>query len=553
MKLDSAKFSEYTGRYALKTDLILEIKIESGLLTLRPSFWGSLQILESKETDKFFSLLHPHMKFEFNRDDTGMIVSLTASGHKEIHGAALKLAHDDIQVVEHILSGRVEEALKRLNEPEEKATEDRILDLGSKLVQNRLSQPQMAVEFASAMESNYPNSVDLKHILAFAYLLTNDRENALPTFKRASMIDPENSITKTALRLLDPENTSPPPEDSWILPFDINDLFTEPLPKEIENVLADWQVRDLSVSQNQIVDVHDVILNQVEYDLRIISHEVHGAKHFGAVLIPKGIKSGDSHLLVECHGVDPHYSPFNILEAETPFILGGKGRNTVIAIPSFRGNTLIVNDRSYISEGSPKNAWDGAADDTLAFINAVLDITPEVDQNRISVFGKSRGGTVAMLSGIRDKRIKSIVGWTGPADWFSNMGNLGWTLKELVQWALWERWAPGTGWGSAAQFIDQRLAESIEHGKGFLSEIRQRMIASSPLYFVDQLPAAQLHYGLEDGAVSVSNAKAIQKVIDENGNNKPVVEVFVHEHSGHDMPYPLAYELSRKFLLKSFQ
>jgi hypothetical protein len=447
----------------------------------------------------------------------------------------------------------VKEALKRLNEPGENVTEERIVDLGSKLVQNRLSKPQMAVEFASGMEAHFPNSVDLKHILAFAYLLTNDRENALQTFKRALVIEPENSITKTALRLLDPETASPPPADSWKLPFDINDLFAEPSPKEIENVLADWQTRDLHVSQNQIVDVHDVILNQVEYTLKMIRHEVNGVKHVGAVLIPKAVKSEVLPLLVECHGVDPHYSPFNILEAETPFILGESGINAVIAIPSFRGNTLIVNDRSYVSEGSPKGAWDGAVDDTLAFINAVIDIIPEVDQNRISVFGKSRGGTVAMLSGIRDKRIKSIVAWTGPADWFSNMGNLGWTLKELVQWALWEKWTPGTGWGSAAQFIDQRLAESIEHGKGSLSEIRQKMIASSPLYFIDQLPAAQLHYGLEDGAVSVSNAKAIQKVLDENGNNKPVVEVFIHEHSGHDMPYPLAYELSRKFLLQSFQ
>ena len=59
--------------------------------------------------------------------------------------------------------------------------------------------------------------------------------------------------------------------------------------------------------------------------------------------------------------------------------------------------------------------------------------------------------------------------------------------------------------------------------------------------------------GKVDAWNRLGKRRSIQKVIDENGNNKPVVEVFVHEHSGHDMPYPLAYELSRKFLLKSFQ
>jgi hypothetical protein len=49
------------------------------------------------------------------------------------------------------------------------------------------------------------------------------------------------------------------------------------------------------------------------------------------------------------------------------------------------------------------------------------------------VFGQSRGGNVALLTGIRDKRIDCVVDWAGPTDWLYAMGTNGWTEQEL--WA----------------------------------------------------------------------------------------------------------------------
>ncbi len=68
--------SEYIGRYALDTDLVLEVKVESGLLTLLPSFWHATQILDSIDKDSYQAFLHPQMKFEFKRDSIGQINSL---------------------------------------------------------------------------------------------------------------------------------------------------------------------------------------------------------------------------------------------------------------------------------------------------------------------------------------------------------------------------------------------------------------------------------------------------------------------------------------------
>ena len=53
------KLSEYIGRYALKTDLVLEVKKESDLLTLRPSFWRSSQILDSYRKRQILVIVTP--------------------------------------------------------------------------------------------------------------------------------------------------------------------------------------------------------------------------------------------------------------------------------------------------------------------------------------------------------------------------------------------------------------------------------------------------------------------------------------------------------------
>jgi len=148
--------------------------------------------------------------------------------------------------------------------------------------------------------------------------------------------------------------------------------------------------------------------------------------------------------------------------------------------------------------------------------------------------------------------ISGVIDWTGPVDWFSNMGKFGLTLQEQIQWALWEKWVPGNGWGSEAQFIEQRLKKTIELGEPSLSEVRHNLIASSPLYFLESLPVAQLQYGIEDGAVPISNALALKQALELCDTSASSFDLYMHEYTGHDLPYPKAYDLARKFLKNRF-
>ncbi|NNE98650.1 MAG: hypothetical protein HKN25_06485 [Pyrinomonadaceae bacterium] len=289
-----------------------------------------------------------------------------------------------------------------------------------------------------------------------------------------------------------------------------------------------------------------------KYQIRVFSHTVQNRKHYGAVLVPEGANRGNSPVVLELHGVNARYSPFDIAKVKTPRLFGDNRSNPIIAVPSFRGNTLVLEDKTFVSEGSPADAWDGAADDAIAFLNLVTSKVTEADAGRISAFGKSRGGTVALLVGVRDKRIRSVVNWAGPSGWFSNMGTFGWSLKEQVRWGLWEKWKPGRGWGSASQFIDWFLTDSIRSQKGSLKIVRHKILASSPLYFLDSLPAAQFHYGLNDGGVPVANAKALKKVLKARENTASKTSFHIHKNAGHDQPYPKAYRLSRDFMIEQF-
>lgn len=546
------KYAEYVGRYALNSDLVFDIKEEDGLLTLLPSFWGSAQIMDSIGKDSFESLLHPRMKFEFIRDSLGQVDSIKSSGNNQIAGTAHKLSQDEYKAVELLLKGKLEEALAKLNDKNEKLSEERIVGLGFNLIRFRRSKAQVASDLASEFISKYPNSTDLHQIKGLASLLVDDRESALSAFQGAYQIDSTNSMNISALRLLNAENAPPVPKNSWTLPFDVKDLFKDPTNNEIANVRNDWNNRDLSSKNYKLEDEGQIEFNGHHYKLKIISHAVYGEKHFGAVLIPHGAQPGNSPIILELHGVNSRYSPFKISKAKIPKILGDNPSKAIIVIPSFRGNTLVNGDEEYTSEGSPKNAWDGAADDAIAFLNVILDHVPESDPTRIATFGKSRGGTVAMLVGIRDNRVKSVVNWAGPSGWFSNMGTFGWTLKEQVQWALWERWQPGRGWGSASQFIDWFLVESINDKKSDLQTIRHQILASSPLYFLESLPVTQMHYGIEDGSVPIINAEAIQSTFDSQNISNAKLEIYKHKDTGHDQPYPKAYQLTNDFLTNNF-
>ena len=214
-------------------------------------------------------------------------------------------------------------------------------------------------------------------------------------------------------------------------------------------------------------------------------------------------------------------------------------------MPSFRGEVLKFDGKEYVSEGDRTDSWDGAADDALALLNTALSITPNADINRICAFGKSRGGSVALLAGIRDSKIKSVVDWAGPVDWFELMATEGWTQKEIVADGLLNEAASKDDGG---QFIERYLTKAIA-GKWNLQQARLKMLAGSPLYFAERLPKTQIHYGMEDEMVPIANGYALDRIMRKANRNSVKFESFFHLNAGHDLNPAIASDESKKFVL----
>ncbi len=98
----------------------------------------------------------------------------------------------------------------------------------------------------------------------------------------------------------------------------------------------------------------------------------------------------------------------------------------------------------------------------------------------------------------------------------------------------------------AGQFIDTFLRGAIE-GEEDLHEVRLHIVASSPLYFADRLPPAQIHYGDDDNVVCGGNGRALEQRVRDTSR----VEAFHYPAAGHDLDQDAAFESSRRFLLRS--
>ena len=543
------RLDEYAGRYRLNEDQVLRVDSSENRLRLLPSLWRRALILEPTGRDEFRSLLHPDIEFSFVRDAGGAVVALACEGHRELGGRAGRLGDDERFPVEYLLEGNDARAFELLARGG--LDIDRAVGLGVRHFLSFPSRSALSVAFAERIAHRAPESADAQLLLASAQVQAGRRADALAAFRAALEVDPASELAAAGIRHLAPELA---PADAsgedlgWELPFDLGQLFAPPSAREIERVRELWRARDLLPREVESFSAGVVGGDAIEYEARIVSHRIGGSLHYGAVLVPSGAIEGCCPVVLDVRGVSWDYRPRDITGGTRSMdVLGEHAGRFIHLVPGLRGETLELLGESYLSEGDRRNGWDGAADDVIAFLGAALKAIPEADPERVCLFGKSRGATVALLAAARDPRVDCVVGWAGPADWFAHMGNSGWTLEELVEDGLRNRWRPGEGRGSAAQFIERVLEDTIEHGRPGLANARLEMTVSSPLYFLDSLPPASLHYGVEDRSVPVDNGRALERRLRELG--RPEGSVHLHAGAGHDMPWPEAYDLSRDFLL----
>lgn len=558
--------AEYVGRYSDGQDYVVYFEDTPYGLTIRPALWTATQLLQKTAADEFAVVDRTERGATFQRDSRGVVTGVRIRGI-EGEGLTLTRAGKALLPIELLLSGKGAEAARQdlkqsPNDP------GRIISAADPVLTRFPSKVTAVVAFLSIAEHRFNRNPVLYRLLGDALVAAGNRRAALNNYRRAHDLDPQNKEAISGLARLGafpaPEAAKAKPAN---LPFALDSVFRAPTLNEIGAVEADWRSRDLSVQGVTEVAGGSIKFGDDEFHVRIVSHQVHQQKHYGAILVPVDARPASCPIIVDAKGVSWNYFPHNLNRLDSVSFMGDTRRQFVYVVPSFRGEVLQFNGVDYQSEGDRTNAWDGATDDAIALLNVALETTPAANANRVCAFGRSRGGSVALLMGERDARVRCVVEWSGPADWFSLMGTEGWTQQELFAEGLRTRARPDETGG---QLVEHFLSRAMR-GQEDLTAVRRRMLAGSPIYFASRLRRVQMHYGMEDTSVPVRNglrlaerlrftarvtspypdralSTAISKsgaVIRQRGNS----EAFFYPGQGHDTDRLLAPLLSRRFLI----
>lgn len=538
---ENQRLSEFIGRYRMSDESVLLVGAEDGHLTARPILWRATQFLRSGARDTFVVDDRADRQLIFLRDSNKRITSARFSG---IGDTSTFLRLDEKPApIELLFQGRPREAFAAMIHARPRDTA-MLVRIGKSFLRSFPSRANDAVRFLKEISDNFPKTPEVHSALADAYIAVGQRAAALKSYEDAYGWDPTNASAVAGLRRLNALPMNYPSADGWLLPFPLDSLFVKPTAAEILSVEINWAERDLSSPNPIIVARYRLNLGHTAAEARIIEYKVHGSRCYGAIIVPDGVPVGHSPIILELRGVAWNYPPLNLeTDLLAPRFLDSDQDKVIYVVPSFRGETIQINGTQYTSAGDRTDAFDGATDDALALLAVAFRLTPEADTTRVCAFGKSRGGSVALLAGIRDSRISGILDWAGPTDWFEMMGTGGWTQKELVADGLIMRATPREPGG---QFIERFLKKSIE-GSRRLNEVRLHLLASSPLYFMRRPRRFEAHYGIEDDMVPLRNGEALRSALNNNGTQ--TFRFFFHETVGHDLNRTIAFRESRAFVL----
>ena len=306
------------------------------------------------------------------------------------------------------------------------------------------------------------------------------------------------------------------------LEAELDTLFVPATDGEIETTAAEWTTRDYSAAEVAVELTGTISLGGTTAVLRIVSHEVDGVLHYGAIAVPEGADTGSLHLLAYLHGGDAGVSVTDL--QYFGIALGDLTESFAFVVPAFRSEELRYGNRGWISEG-PSSPWDRDVDDAIALVNVAFETTPELKAGGYSAIGGSRGAGVALLAGARDERLERILAFFGPTDFFD-----GWVRDIVRDMAL--RTPPSL---PGVAHLDSTLVQPFIRGNMARAEARLDMVRRSAVLYASELPMVQIHHGTLDEVVDVSQAYSLIAAMEELGREPPDFEAFIYEGGGHDI------------------
>lgn len=284
-------------------------------------------------------------------------------------------------------------------------------------------------------------------------------------------------------------------------------LLSKPTLDEVAAVLNEWKQKDFSPERIQ-VEYSEIHANGDS--LKVISHLVNGKKHYGLIRLPKGINVKEAPLLLGLYGGG---TDVDVLKTDDIFRLSTTRcrqllNNYISIMPSFRGNILRGEKFCFRSEGYAGDAWLGAAEDAVAMLEVVKSMYNNTGNNNVLAKGVSRGATVALIVGALTDKLDYIIANSTHSNFLDQQ-----TLQlEIV----------GSAYSKA--FYTPKATPAI---------IRNRVLASSPYFFVKYLPPFELHQNSEDHKTTIRHAALMIQQLKALGRSENTHKVYVYQGEGH--------------------
>ncbi len=534
-----------TGRYRAGDD-ILYLATCGDTVAVSPVLWSSIEYALRVGPDSFAVYDRPARTIVVVRDHdriTGVRTTglpIAASFSRESRNAASL-------PVEHLLfdaDGRA--AAKLLTGAG--ATPEKAAQVTDDVFSNFPSRHYIVASVLRQLVVRWPADVRLARQEAEALAETGDTAAARIAAHRARTFAPTDTGIARILTWLD--GAIAMPDTGWRLPFPPESVLAAPTSSEIAAAWATIAARDHSARDVKVIYRGGLVIHGDSFTVTMVAHESGGHTHVGAVVAPVSPLPACCATIVDLKGTNARYSPLQLDHGPPSLrVLGTGARNYIFVVPAYRGEIIHFAGQDFTADGDRTDGWDGGADDALSFLAAAASLDSRVDPSRSCIFGRSRGGAVALLMAEREPRIRCVVAVSPAADWFDAMWSNNWPKVTLLRVAL--RSHAGVFAGSPGQFIEWVLAP-VARGERTLADARQKMIAMSPVYYAGRLPPLLAFFGAEDPGVLSRNAVMLDSAL-HRLSAKDDRTVYLARMAGHDTDPAEVVRLVPAFLARHLE
>lgn len=251
------------------------------------------------------------------------------------------------------------------------------------------------------------------------------------------------------------------------------------------------------------------------YSRSIVSYQSEGLKIYALLTIPNGVPpEGGWPAIIFNHGYIPP-EEYRTTERYVAYTDGFSRQGFVLLRPDYRGHGD--------SEGEPQGAYysDAYLTDVMNAMASVEQM-PEVNRERIGMWGHSMGGHLTLRSMVISDQVKAGVIWAGVVASHQDMIN------------NWRRRSP---WQPSPQEQQARAArpgrQSLIDQFGTPEENASFWDSISPIKFVSDISGpVQIHHGTADAEVPWEFSESLKNSLEAAG--KPV-EYYLYQGADHNL------------------